>query len=342
MIITSNQPQPLYEPGQGMDAIDEYITDKGPDSCLDSHDPSSDSQDQHEPYEQLEYASSYPQLPPPPPPLPLTTKLDEEPNPFEQSFSTPKTKHSSVPLPILPPASSIVHPNGPGKDAASQLAWDSLHSGSLSPSMLQGPAKGTEETSYMSYQQQNTHQHNTQTAETHALYVSDTYSTRNPVNGRNDCQTSFINHTKDNPPSSVHRRRSHPAKSPYHSPKANASDSENGSGNKLVAGEEEKRKHFLERNRQAALKCRQRKKEWLKDLQTKVDYLSSDNEQLQLQSIALREELLNLKTLLLSHRDCPINQRSTFEAIHRPLPTLAPHQPPLDIIQTMPHSPPSN
>ncbi|OAD76519.1 Skn-1-like basic-leucine zipper transcription factor [Phycomyces blakesleeanus NRRL 1555(-)] len=310
MIITSNQPQPLYEPGQGMDAIDEYITDKGPDSCLDSHDPSSDSQDQHEPYEQLEYASSYPQLPPPPPPLPLTTKLDEEPNPFEQSFSTPKTKHSSVPLPILPPASSIVHPNGPGKDAASQLAWDSLHSGSLSPSMLQGPAKGTEETSYMSYQQQNTHQHNTQTA--------------------------------DNPPSSVHRRRSHPAKSPYHSPKANASDSENGSGNKLVAGEEEKRKHFLERNRQAALKCRQRKKEWLKDLQTKVDYLSSDNEQLQLQSIALREELLNLKTLLLSHRDCPINQRSTFEAIHRPLPTLAPHQPPLDIIQTMPHSPPSN
>ncbi|KAI9010828.1 hypothetical protein CLU79DRAFT_772855 [Phycomyces nitens] len=321
MIIASNQPQPLYEPEGPMDSIDEFITDKGPGS----HDPLSDSQDHNEPYDQIEYPPTYP-------PLPLTTKLDEEPNPFEQSFSIPKAKTSPVARPILPPASSIVHPNGPGKDAASQLAWDSLHSGSLSPSMLQGPAKGTEEAAFMSYQ-------NLQTTEMHGLYV-DTYNTRSAVHGRNERQAAFINHTKDNPPSSVHRRRSHPAKAPY-SPKTNTSDSEKPASAKLVGGEEEKRKHFLERNRQAALKCRQRKKEWLKDLQTKVDYLSSDNEQLQMQSIALREELLNLKTLLLSHRDCPINQQSTLAAIHRPLPILAPHQPPLDIIQTMPHSPPN-
>ncbi|CEP10161.1 hypothetical protein [Parasitella parasitica] len=68
--------------------------------------------------------------------------------------------------------------------------------------------------------------------------------------------------------------------------------------------EESKRKHFLERNRQAALKCRQRKKQWLANLQHRVEFLSTDNEQLQSQATMLREEVINLKTLLLAHRDC--------------------------------------
>lgn len=72
--------------------------------------------------------------------------------------------------------------------------------------------------------------------------------------------------------------------------------------------EEEKRRNFLERNRQAALKCRQRKKQWLKNLETKVEFLTSDNEALQNQATALREEIINLKTLLLAHKDCPIAQ----------------------------------
>ncbi|KAI9248142.1 hypothetical protein EDC94DRAFT_625251 [Helicostylum pulchrum] len=72
--------------------------------------------------------------------------------------------------------------------------------------------------------------------------------------------------------------------------------------------EESKRKHFLERNRQAALKCRQRKKQWLANLQHRVEYLSTDNEQLQAQATLLREEVLNLKTLLLAHRDCKVAQ----------------------------------
>ncbi|CAG8478110.1 5633_t:CDS:2 [Paraglomus brasilianum] len=80
----------------------------------------------------------------------------------------------------------------------------------------------------------------------------------------------------------------------------------------------EKRKNFLERNRQgmiiitsichAALKCRQRKKQWLANLQAKVEYLTNENEQLQSQATSLREEILNLKTLLLAHKDCPIAQ----------------------------------
>ncbi|KAI8390342.1 hypothetical protein BD560DRAFT_380687 [Blakeslea trispora] len=85
----------------------------------------------------------------------------------------------------------------------------------------------------------------------------------------------------------------------------------NDKQNKKLAAEgneEERRKHFLERNRQAALKCRQRKKQWLADLQHRVEFLSTDNEQLQSQATMLREEVINLKTLLLAHRDCRVAQ----------------------------------
>ncbi|KAF9908385.1 hypothetical protein EC991_009840 [Linnemannia zychae] len=72
--------------------------------------------------------------------------------------------------------------------------------------------------------------------------------------------------------------------------------------------DEEKRKNFLERNRQAALKCRQRKKQWLSNLQAKVEYLTTDNEHLQTQTAALRDEIIHLKALLLAHKDCPVAQ----------------------------------
>lgn len=73
--------------------------------------------------------------------------------------------------------------------------------------------------------------------------------------------------------------------------------------------DEEKRKNFLERNRVAALKCRQRKKQWLANLQTKVEMFSSENDALTAQVTQLREEVVNLKTLLLAHKDCPITQQ---------------------------------
>ncbi|KAI8885981.1 hypothetical protein K501DRAFT_132447, partial [Backusella circina FSU 941] len=67
---------------------------------------------------------------------------------------------------------------------------------------------------------------------------------------------------------------------------------------------EMKREKILEKNRQAASRCRQRKKEWLSQLQTNVDRLTRENRILEEQSMSLREEILNLKTILLSHRDC--------------------------------------
>ncbi|KAF9200692.1 hypothetical protein BGZ49_009076 [Haplosporangium sp. Z 27] len=78
--------------------------------------------------------------------------------------------------------------------------------------------------------------------------------------------------------------------------------------------EEEKRKNFLERNRQAALKCRQRKKQWLANLQQKVEYLTTDNEHLQNQTSALRDEVIHLKALLLAHKDCPVAQANAAYA----------------------------
>ncbi|CAF9906908.1 hypothetical protein IMSHALPRED_005389 [Imshaugia aleurites] len=72
--------------------------------------------------------------------------------------------------------------------------------------------------------------------------------------------------------------------------------------------DEEKRKNFLERNRVAALKCRQRKKQWLANLQAKVEIFSSENDSLSAQVSSLREEIVSLKSLLLQHKDCPVSQ----------------------------------
>ncbi|OLN85880.1 Transcription factor atf1 [Colletotrichum chlorophyti] len=80
-------------------------------------------------------------------------------------------------------------------------------------------------------------------------------------------------------------------------------------GNKSKMTDEEKRKNFLERNRVAALKCRQRKKQWLANLQSKVELFSSENDALTAQITQLREEVVNLKTLLLAHKDCPVTQQ---------------------------------
>ncbi|KAI9671898.1 MAG: hypothetical protein M1817_003443 [Caeruleum heppii] len=80
----------------------------------------------------------------------------------------------------------------------------------------------------------------------------------------------------------------------------------NENGKKMT--DEEKRKNFLERNRVAALKCRQRKKQWLANLQAKVEIFSSENDTLNGQVAQMREEIVNLKTLLLAHKDCPVSQ----------------------------------
>ncbi|TVY34982.1 Transcription factor [Lachnellula subtilissima] len=84
-------------------------------------------------------------------------------------------------------------------------------------------------------------------------------------------------------------------------------DEYNANGKKMT--DDEKRKNFLERNRVAALKCRQRKKQWLANLQSKVELFSQENDQLSQQISGLREEVVNLKTILMAHKDCPVSQQ---------------------------------
>jgi hypothetical protein len=44
-----------------------------------------------------------------------------------------------------------------------------------------------------------------------------------------------------------------------------------------------------------------------------VEFLTSDNERLHLQSESLKEEIVNLKTLLLAHKECPVAQANGFQ-----------------------------
>lgn len=66
----------------------------------------------------------------------------------------------------------------------------------------------------------------------------------------------------------------------------------------------------------AALKCRQRKKQWLANLQNKVEMFSSENDALTAQITQLREEVVNLKTLLLAHKDCPVTQQQGLHSAY--------------------------
>ncbi|KAJ2834162.1 Transcription factor [Coemansia furcata] len=70
--------------------------------------------------------------------------------------------------------------------------------------------------------------------------------------------------------------------------------------------EEEKRKQFLERNRIAALKCRQRKKKQLQELQDRHDYMVQENERLRKDYMELREVALQARAMLAAHSDCSV------------------------------------
>ncbi|XP_054642942.1 cyclic AMP-dependent transcription factor ATF-2 isoform X2 [Dunckerocampus dactyliophorus] len=69
---------------------------------------------------------------------------------------------------------------------------------------------------------------------------------------------------------------------------------------------DEKRRKFLERNRAAASRCRQKRKVWVQSLEKKADDLNSMNGQLQSEVTLLRNEVAQLKQLLLAHKDCPV------------------------------------
>ena len=48
-------------------------------------------------------------------------------------------------------------------------------------------------------------------------------------------------------------------------------------------------------------------------MQAKVEIFSAENDQLSATVTQLREEIVNLKTLLLAHKDCPISQQQGLQ-----------------------------
>lgn len=68
--------------------------------------------------------------------------------------------------------------------------------------------------------------------------------------------------------------------------------------------EDSKRNKYLERNRLAASKCRQKKKEWMHDLEATKAMLEAKHSALQRDYSALLQEISQIKTLLMAHSNC--------------------------------------
>lgn len=69
-------------------------------------------------------------------------------------------------------------------------------------------------------------------------------------------------------------------------------------------GEERKRKAFLERNRQAACRSRQKKKEWIGNLEAHAAHLQNQNQHLTSEIDQLRKEMFALRHTLSFHERC--------------------------------------
>ncbi|KAI8388324.1 uncharacterized protein BYT42DRAFT_602874 [Radiomyces spectabilis] len=101
------------------------------------------------------------------------------------------------------------------------------------------------------------------------------------------------------------------------------SESSSSSGNAASSGRkrrivfegddaEEQRKRFLERNRVAAFKCRQKKKKWMQELEYRSDQVINQHKELQAIVMQLREESMFLRNQLLAHSNCNCTAVQTY------------------------------
>ncbi|XP_033984015.1 cyclic AMP-responsive element-binding protein 5 isoform X2 [Trematomus bernacchii] len=99
-----------------------------------------------------------------------------------------------------------------------------------------------------------------------------------------------------------------PATQQMHPSQTMHSPPQSGGRRRRVVDEDpdERRRKFLERNRAAATRCRQKRKVWVVSLEKKAEELTQTNMQLQNEVTMLKNEVTQLKQLLLTHKDCPI------------------------------------
>lgn len=79
-----------------------------------------------------------------------------------------------------------------------------------------------------------------------------------------------------------------------------------------ASAQEAKRRRFLERNRVAASKCRQKKKEWMQNLEETARTAQHNSKFLQATVGQLKGEVLMLKQELLKHHDCECAKIRTY------------------------------
>jgi hypothetical protein len=56
------------------------------------------------------------------------------------------------------------------------------------------------------------------------------------------------------------------------------------------------------------MRCREKRKTWIQELEKRAEDMLQTNQQLQSEVASLRKEVADLKTLLLAHKDCPVTQ----------------------------------
>ncbi|KAL8907948.1 MAG: hypothetical protein Q9207_001094 [Kuettlingeria erythrocarpa] len=82
---------------------------------------------------------------------------------------------------------------------------------------------------------------------------------------------------------------------------------------KAASSTEDVRRHkFLERNRIAASKCRQKKKEWTQNLEAEARELQKNNKSLRVMMDSLRDEIIFLKSEMIKHTSCGCEEIQTW------------------------------
>ncbi|KAK4510810.1 uncharacterized protein ATC70_005244 [Mucor velutinosus] len=94
------------------------------------------------------------------------------------------------------------------------------------------------------------------------------------------------------------------------------------------------RKKLLEKNREAAYRCRQKKKKWVNSLEERSQSAEAKNRELSEQVSQLREESIYLRNLLLTHGNCECDVVQAY--LRRTSEQLSHNAPPPPILSGMP------
>ncbi|KAL8876881.1 MAG: hypothetical protein Q9198_004996 [Flavoplaca austrocitrina] len=109
-------------------------------------------------------------------------------------------------------------------------------------------------------------------------------------NGKKKKQTLTTNDTESSAPAKRSRK--------------NGRSSKSSNGQSASSADDIRRSKFLERNRVAASKCRQKKKEWTQNLETRARTLQKENNSLKMMLDSMRDEMIFIKSEMLKHTTC--------------------------------------